>query len=101
VSGGCDKVTGSTAAGICDNVDRHRLTRDETSSSSSSSSESRQLIDMLKCQLQQAKLMQQTTNMQLDAVKQVFTFCALYQFFLAAVPLLFIYLFCLFYYFLI
>jgi len=56
---------------------------------------------MLKCQLQQAKLMQQTTNMQLDAVKQVFTFCALYQFFLAAVPLLFIYLFCLFYYLLI
>jgi len=33
--------------------------------------ESRQLIDTLKCQLQQATLAQQTTNMQLDAIKQV------------------------------
>lgn len=32
--------------------------------------ESRQLIDTLKCQLQQATLAQQTTNMQLDAIKQ-------------------------------
>jgi len=33
--------------------------------------ESRQLIDTLKCQLRQAALAQQTSDMQLDAVRQV------------------------------
>ena len=37
--------------------------------------QSQQLIDTLKCQLQQAALAQQTANVQLDAVKQVICCC--------------------------
>jgi len=47
--------------------DGDKLTRDQTDSGT----ESQQLIDTLKCHLQQAALAQQTTNMQLDAIKQV------------------------------
>ena len=50
--------------------DMGRPTADVTASN-----ESQQLIDTLKCQLQQAALVQQTSNLQLDAVKQVFTSC--------------------------
>jgi len=55
------------------------------------SNESQQLIDMLKCQLQQAALVQQTSNMQLDAIKQVFTCCFEYHICVAVILLTFLY----------
>lgn len=52
----------------CDELtdDRDKLSDEQTDGGT----ESQQLIDTLKCQLRQAALAQQTTNMQLDAIKQ-------------------------------
>lgn len=57
-----------------DSADAGGDTRQLMHGSDTVSTDVQHLMNTLKCQLQQSRLAQQASNMQLDAVKQVFVF---------------------------